>query len=126
MIMKNFQKIGFVMLMFVAVSVVFSACYKKKDTIAVVTVVDGSDAPVAGAEVILTWTNDTLEPEAQREDLEQTATTDGSGKASFNYNELYKSGQAGVFVLDVIVNGETVGIIKVEEETTSEETVIVQ
>ena len=124
--MKNIQKFGFVMLMFVAVSVVFSSCYKKKDTIAVVTVVDGTDAPVAGAEVILTWVNDTLPPEVQRENLEQTATTDGSGKASFNYNELYKSGQAGVFVLDVIVNGENVGIIKVEEETTSEETVIVQ
>jgi hypothetical protein len=126
MIMKNFQKIGFVMLMFVAVSVAFSSCYKKKDTIAVVTVVDGSENPVAGAEVTLTWVNDTLPPEVQRENLEQTATTDGSGKASFNYNELYKSGQAGVFVLDVIVNGENVGIIKVEEETTSEETVIVQ
>lgn len=124
--MKNIQKFGFVMMMFVAVSVVFSSCYKKKDTIAVITVVDGSEAPVAGAEVTLDWyVADSLGSEP-REDLIQTATTDGSGKASFNYNELYKSGQAGVFVLDVIVNGETVGIIKVEEETTSEETVIVQ
>ena len=122
--MKNIQKVGFVMLMFVAISMVFSACYKKKDTIAVVTVVDGNEKPVAGAEVVLTWENDTLPKEAQRESLEQTATTDGSGKASFNYNELYKSGQAGVFVLDVFVNGNNIGIIKVEEETTSEETVI--
>lgn len=124
--MKNIQKFGFVLMMFVAVAVVFSSCYKKKDTIAVITVVDGSEAPVAGAEVTLDWyVADSLGSEP-REDLIQTATTDGSGKASFNYNELYKSGQAGVFVLDVIVNGETVGIIKVEEETTSEETVIVQ
>lgn len=122
--MKNIQKFGLVMMLFVAVSVVFSSCYKKKDTIAVVTVVDGSDAPVAGAEVILDWYEaDSLGSEP-REDLMQTATTDGSGKASFNYNELYKSGQAGVFVLDVIVNGVNVGIIKVEEETTTEETVI--
>lgn len=122
--MKNIQKFGFVMMLLVAVSVVFSSCYKKKDTIAVVTVVDGSDSPVGGAEVVLTWVNDTLPIEAQRENLEQTATTDGSGKASFNYNELYKSGQGGVFVLDVFVNGVSIGIIKVEEETTSEETVI--
>ena len=123
--MKNFQKFGFVLMMFVAISIVFSSCYKKKDTIAVVTVVDGTEAPVAGAEVVLTYVNPDF-PDDQREDLEQTATTDGSGKASFNYNELYKSGQAGVFVLDIIVNGATVGIIKVEEETTTEETDIGQ
>ncbi len=121
--MKKFQKLSLVLMMFVAVSVVFSSCYKKKDTIAVITVVDASESPVAGAEVVLTYVDD---PDIQREDLEQTGTTDGSGKVSFNYNELYKSGQAGVFVLDVIVDGVTVGIIKVEEETTSEETVIVQ
>jgi hypothetical protein len=122
--MKSLSKFSFIMLVFMAVSVAFSSCYKKKDTIAVVTVVDASENPVAGAEVLLTYVDDSVGVDGQRENLEQTATTDGSGKASFNYNELYKSGQAGVFVLDVVVNGSTIGIIKIEEETTSEETVI--
>lgn len=116
--MKNFLKFGFVLMLFVGLSTTLSSCYKKKDTVAIVTIVDSSENPIVGAEVTLTWADGT------REDLEQTATTDGSGMASFNYNELYKSGQAGVFVLDVIVNGTTIGIIRVEEEVTTEETFV--
>lgn len=112
------MKFGMAMMLFVGLAVVFSSCYRKKDTVAVVTVVNTNDEPVTGAEVTLTWSD------ATREDLEQTASTDGSGKASFNYNELYKSGQAGVFVLDVMVDGTVYGIIRVEQETTSEETVV--
>lgn len=123
--MKKFMKFSIVTAILLAITVSFSSCYKKQDTIAVVTVLDKNEKPVSGAEVKLDWIN-TTEPKEHREDLLQKATSDGSGKASFNYNELYKSGQAGVFVLDVYVNGAIVGIIKVEQETTSEATVILQ
>lgn len=105
-------------MLFVGVSTTFSSCYKKKDTVAIITIVNANNDPVNGAEVTLTWAD------GDRENLEQTATSDGAGRVSFNYNELYKSGQAGVFVLDVYVNGTIYGIIRVEQETTSEETIV--
>lgn len=123
--MKSLTKFGFTMLIFLVLTITFSSCYKKKDTIAVITVVDSNDTPVAGAEVVLDWYEVDSLGSQPRENLVQTASTDGAGKASFNYNEMYKSGMAGVFVLDIIVNGETLGVIKVEQETTSEETVII-
>lgn len=108
--------------MFTALAVVLvaSSCYKKKDTIAKVNVIDASGTVVGGADVRLYY--DGTEP--PRENLDQTVTTDGSGSATFNYNDFYKSGQAGFAILDIDVNGtEKVGIIRIEEETTSEVTV---
>ena len=97
---------------------VFSSCYKKKDTIARVTVLDSTGVPVGGAEVKLYYDG------GDREDLEQTTSTDASGTATFNYNNLYESGQAGFAILDIDVNDITkVGIIKIEEEAATEETV---
>ena len=55
--------------------------------------------------------------------------TDASGKATFNFNDVYQLGQAGVAVLniDATKDGKTgQGIIKVEQEETSEETVFIQ
>ena len=102
-------------------TVVFAvqSCYKKKDTLAVVTVMDSANSPVGGAEVRLYYAG--ADPDSLR--VDQTATTDAAGKATFNFNDLYKSGQAGFAVLDIEVNGSIVGIIKIEEEVTSEETV---
>ncbi len=101
-----------------------TSCYKKKDTIATITVVDASSNPVGGQEVRLAYdTAGTQDPAIVR--IDQTATSDASGIASFNFNDLYKSGQAGFAVLDIYVNGVIVGIVKVEEETTSEETVTI-
>jgi hypothetical protein len=61
--------------------------------------------------------------------LYDTTETNSSGVAIFNYNDVYQLGQAGVAVLDIKAykdgaNGQ--GIIKVEEEVTSEETVYIQ
>lgn len=114
------RKLSVLLFSIIAISFAFSACYRKKDTIARVTVVNASGSPVGGASVRLYY-EDTLDP---RENLEQTNTTDASGQATFNYNDLFKSGQAGFAILDIDVNGITkVGIIRIEEETTSEETV---
>lgn len=104
------------------VSLVFSisSCYRKKDTIAKVTVLDANNAPVGGAEVRLYYG---VSADSAR--IDQTSSTDAAGLATFNFNDLYKSGQAGFAVLDIYVNGTILGIIKVEEETTSEETVVI-
>lgn len=120
--MKSFLKFSLVMMLFVGLTTTLTSCYKKKDTVANLTIVDTNNDPINGAEVTLNYVDGDGEP---REGLEQTGTTDGSGKVSFNFNELYKSGQAGVFVLDVYVNGVVVGIIRVEQEETVEETIVV-
>jgi hypothetical protein len=119
--MKKFLRFGLVAMLFIGMTTSLSSCYKKKDTVAIITIVDANGDAVAGVEMTIDYTSADGE---HREGLDQTATTDGSGKASFNFNELYKSGQAGVFVLDVFVNGSAVGIIRVEEEVTTEETIV--
>ncbi len=122
--MKKFLKYALVMTLFVGLAASMSSCYKKKDTVAILTFVDEDDNPVNGVEVMIDYVDNsgTCSDCEHREGLDQTGTTDGSGKVSFNFNELYKSGQAGVFVLDVYLNGTAIGIIRVEEEVTTEET----
>jgi hypothetical protein len=113
-----------------ATGVFFSStgCHKKKDTIAKVYVRDASNNPVVAAQVVLEGQNTNCltcgsqNPVA----LYDTTTTNGSGEAIFNFNDVYQLGQAGVAVLDIKVTkgvSTGTGIIKVEQETTSEETV---
>ena len=105
--------------------IVFSlaSCYKKKDTIVVINVRDTSTSDVVvGAAVQLVY--DTVgNPNPALIDV--TATTDPQGQAVFNFNDYYKSGQAGFAVLDVLVNGVLTRVIQVEEENTTEETVYI-
>lgn len=112
----------------VGTAVLFSStgCRKKKDTIAKIYVYDTANEPVVGAQVALFG-----EPSytgAPPVVLMDTTTTNGSGEAIFNFNDVYQLGQAGVAVLSIEalkdgMKGE--GIIKIEQETTSEETVFI-
>jgi hypothetical protein len=55
--------------------------------------------------------------------------TNANGVAVFNFNDVYQLGQAGVAVLNIDVQKDALtgqGIIKVEQEVTSKETVYVQ
>lgn len=102
-------------------------CRKKKDTIAKVYVKDFSNQYVEGATVIL-YGKSTINQPANVV-LYDTTLTNSSGVAVFNYNDVYQLGQAGVAVLDIKAykNGaQGQGIIKVEEEVVSEETVFIQ
>jgi hypothetical protein len=113
----------------VGTGVLFSStgCRKKKDTIAKVYVRDQSNDPVVGAQVVLKGTSTTTP--SKPVELFDTTTTNGSGEAIFNFNDVYQLGQAGVAVLDIIATKDGAigqGIIKVEQETTSEETVYIQ
>ena len=119
--MKNTFRNTFLFAALIVVVFSFTSCYKKKDTIANITVIHSSNLePWAGAEVRLFYGVNT---DSAR--IDKIATTGGGGTATFNFNELYKSGQAGFAVLDIYVQGVLVGIIKIEEEKTSEETVII-
>ncbi|MDB3906199.1 hypothetical protein N9355_01860 [Crocinitomicaceae bacterium] len=99
----------------------FTSCYKQKETVAVIKVVDANNQPVGNARVIVYGTgalgsivvNDTM-------------FTNTTGEAMFNMDYIYKPGQAGVAVLDIEVSKSGVasqGIIKVEQENTTREIV---
>jgi hypothetical protein len=104
-----------------------NSCRKKADTIAKVTVRDTANVLVPGATVILYGesTTDPIQPVVRRD----TVTTNSSGVATVNYNDVYQLGQAGVAVLNISAEkgalyGE--GIIKIEQEEESTATVFIQ
>lgn len=105
-----------------------SGCRKKKDTVAKVYVHDEAGNRVSGAQVQLKGTS-TLPPgEAGNVVLHKTSTSNASGEAIFSFNDVYQLGQAGVAVVDIIAdkgNLHGTGIMKVEQETTTEERVFV-
>ncbi|MEN9302860.1 MAG: hypothetical protein RL264_1289 [Bacteroidota bacterium] len=105
----------------------FTSCRKKKDTLANIYVRNEANATVEGAMVILYGTNTTGLPQVVA--VFDTAYTNSAGMAAFNFNDIYQLGQAGVAVLDIKaqkLNRIGQGIIKIEAETTNEETVFIQ
>jgi len=102
------------------------SCKKPGDTIGVVTVLDNTNHPVSGAKVKVLGVDSQGNP-GGRIDMEETTGSDG--KATFNFNDFYKRGQAGFTVLDVYAEKDTLGgktIIKVEEEKTNEASVTIE
>lgn len=122
--------------LFVIVAIVvaqtFTSCRKKKDTIAHIYVLDQANIPVNDATVILygTSTGDPLGGNGPGfGNFRDTVQTNSSGLAIFNLSQLYQSGQAGVAILDIKAykfNRLGAGLIKIEPETISEQTVIIQ
>ena len=105
----------------------FMGCRKKEPTIAKIHVRDSSNQSVVGARVVLYGQSTTNQPASVV--LFDTTISNSSGEAVFNFDDVYQLGQAGVAVLNIDVTMGTLagqGIIKVEQETTSEETVFIQ
>ncbi len=104
-----------------------TGCRKKKDTIAKIYVRDATNNPVAACQVVLKGVSTTNN--SANVTLYDTTETNASGEAIFDFNDEYKLGQAGVAVLNIEAKKNGLvgqGIIKIEEETTSEETVFIQ
>ena len=106
-------------------SVLFSSCHKTKDTTAKITVRDKSNNLVIGAWVRLygnsTTTNTSI--------INDSIQSDYKGEAFFNYNKIYKAGQAGVAVLDITGRKGALygkGIVKIEQEKENTETIYLQ
>ncbi|MCE2742121.1 MAG: hypothetical protein LW701_00875 [Fluviicola sp.] len=103
-------------------------CRKKKDTIATITVVNKiSGASVENAKVVLYATSTTGHQAAVT--VHDTAYANGNGIAYFNYNDVYQLGQAGVCVLNIKATKDNLsgeGIIKIEEEKTTNANVFLQ
>jgi hypothetical protein len=61
--------------------------------------------------------------------INDSIQSDYKGEAIFNYNKIYKAGQAGVAVLDITGRKGALygkGIIKIEQEKESTETIYLQ
>lgn len=104
-----------------------TGCRKKKDTIAKIYVRDAANQPVSGCQVVLKGVSTT--GNTPNVNLYDTTETNASGEAIFNFNDVYQLGQAGVAVLNIEAKKNGLvgqGIIKIEEEVTSEETVFIQ
>lgn len=104
------------------------SCRKKHDTIAKIYVLDQTNSRVAGATVKLV--GEETEGNQSHGPLREPkiATTNDKGEAIFNYNDIYQLGQSGVAVFKIEASlGGAVGngIIKVEQEETTEETVFI-
>jgi hypothetical protein len=124
--MKNLIVYPSIILLISIFALSFSSCRKKGDTIAKITVRDSQNSLVPNATVILYGTPSEQGKTNIRRD---TLSTNSNGIASFDYNEVYQLGQAGVAVLDIMaykgdLYGE--GIIKIEAETENSTTVFVQ
>ena len=107
--------------------IVIGSCVKKEDTIAKIEVRDENNDVVEQAMVVLHGTSTCNCPSQVA--VWDTAYTNAAGIATFDYNEIYQLGQAGVAVLDINAykaNRFGQGIIKIEAETTNEESVIIQ
>ncbi len=121
---KRFLTLGLFALLSVVTVI---GCRKKEDTIAKIYVRDASNQAVAGARVVVYGYSTINQP--ANVNLFDTTFTNSAGEAIFNFNDVYQLGQAGVAVLNIDVQKDALtgqGIIKVEQEVTSEETVFVQ
>jgi hypothetical protein len=118
-----------ILLVFVSFQFAVSSCIKKKDTIAKVFVKYPDNLPATSCTVILkpvpsdgSATGNTLIPA-------DTSITNSKGEAIFNCNHLYQLGQAGVAVLNIVVDKEGFtgnGVIQLKEQETSIATVFLK
>jgi hypothetical protein len=125
--MKRYIFITALLTVILSSAAIMSSCRKKGDTIARITVRDTANMLVPNARVILFGqsTTDPVQPVVRRD----TAFTNSSGVAVFNYNEVYQLGQAGVAILNIAAQKELLngsGIIKIEEEKENTATVYIQ
>lgn len=127
--MNTILKTAFFGALVIGMGIIFSStgCRKKKDTTAKIYVLDQNNSRVAGAQVVLK--GESTVPNSPPVVLFDTTLSDGAGVASFNFNDVYQLGQAGVAVLNIearkdALSGEA--IIKIEQEEENEETVFIQ
>tara|TARA_B110000285_G_scaffold70069_1_gene80671 strand:+ start:4652 stop:5038 length:387 start_codon:yes stop_codon:yes gene_type:complete len=114
----------------ILVATAVTSCRTKGDTLVKVIVMNSqTNTIVAGASVTLEATPSSGQPPKEPSALfPMVSTSNSSGEALFNLNEVYQLGQAGVAILDIVVTsgaGNGAGVIKVEQETTSKETVFI-
>ncbi len=125
--MKNLRLKSIAFASILLLSVFIFSCNKKQDTTAKIYVRNSAGELVSGATVRL-YGQGSPPPPGATVTLDKKATTNSAGEAIFDLNEVFQQGQAGVAVLNIdVTNGSDsgTGVIKVEQETVSEETVFI-
>ncbi len=126
--MKNNKALKLGAILF-AILIIGVGCRRKQDTLAIINVRDVANNAVVNAEVEITAESSIGTQGQVDTSIRRVAYTDNSGEATFNFNDVYQLGQAGVGIFNIkAIKGQQdgIGIIKVEQETTSEETVFIQ
>ena len=128
--MKRIIKLSSVFIGAVLLVVAFSlnSCYRHKDTIGKVHIVNASGNPLGGV-VVRVYVDPASVPNPDPNRIDITQSTNSEGTVTFNFNEFYKDGQGGFAVLDIDASQGSLtgtGVIQVEQRTTSEETVVIQ
>jgi hypothetical protein len=124
---KSIFQISIVAALFLGLFMTVTGCKKPQDTIAKIIVLDADNKTVSGAQVAIFGESTT--GNQSKVNVGDTTTSNAAGEAIFNLNNLWKRGQAGVAVLNIEASKGSLtgsGVIKVEEETTSTETVFIQ
>lgn len=107
------------------VAMFLPSCTKEQPTTAIIKVVKEDGTVVSDAFVKLYA--DPQFPQGDPNRLTKEKFTNGAGEAEFDYSDFYEQGQSGFAVLDILCTYDTLvgeGIIKIEEEETNRETVI--
>ena len=118
----------YLILLAAVIGFILSSCFKVEPTIATITVLNEANVPVPGAEVWLyNYGDGGSQQNSPRFDTIQF--TNGSGKTSFDFSDFYEAGQSGFVVLNVRADkngqiGQT--IINIEEQKTTEESVVIE
>jgi hypothetical protein len=122
---RTFQFV-FGILFLVVTTMTLSSCVKEEPTVAIVRIIDANGDPVPGATVRLYGSPSQTPPPPNAIALDTTLLTNSAGTVTVDYSESYKLGQAGFAVLDIeAYKGALygVGIIKIEEQETTEVTI---
>lgn len=128
MTQRNFYYIFASIMMVAVMGVGFSSCKKKKPSYVYITVKDATGDLVPGAMVRLYGQSSEVQPPGPVVRID-TAYTNESGVAFFDYTDTFKLGSAGLFVLNIEARRDIksgAGIVKIEPEKTTEETVYIQ
>ncbi len=106
----------------------FHSCKKESPTTARITVLDTGGLVFPNAMVRLYPTPSTTDPHGEIL-IDDTLYTGPDGDCIFDYTDMFNLGQAGFTVLDIeVTSGDSMlgeGIIKIVEEETTEDTVII-
>ena len=116
-------------ILFLALIVGLTSCDKTEDTIAKISVVDITGEGIADVSVRLFGDGSGTTVNVGDIRVDEMSMTNAAGDAVFDFTEFYEAGQAGLFVLSIEVEKDSLtaeSIIKVEPEITNEETVILQ
>ena len=115
------------MVLLVLTTALLTSCYRERDSIAEIMVIDDNSSVVSNAMVRLYPT-----PTGGGGPIviDDTLYTDANGIATFDFSHEFEPGQTGLLVLDIEVkttNGKYgTGLIRIEEQETNQATIIVQ